>query len=245
MDEIERRDCPGCGASNPPDAQHCWQCYARFDGSPAMAGAQAGSGVGLPMPPGPARVRPGFPPPQAPIPPPAPARRGGSTLARVGVGVIAAIVFWFAIPRLFGGGGVELPEQLDGQSRMHNATAQDMETQMRTEGDRYDLEIQAGLYGEPGFIVVVANGSARESSEELFDAFIDGVTRTGATVSEQELTGSFDGADYRCLTAEAGATDVGMCMWRADDHMGIVMGVDGDAAGTQALTGRIYTELTR
>jgi hypothetical protein len=75
---------------------------------------------------------------------------------------MAAVVVWFAIPRLLGGGGVDLPEQLDGQSRMHNATAQDMETQMRTEGDRYDLEIQTGLYGEPGFIVVVANGSARE-----------------------------------------------------------------------------------
>ena len=45
MDEIERRDCPGCGVSNPLDAQHCWQCYARFDGSPAMAGARAASGV--------------------------------------------------------------------------------------------------------------------------------------------------------------------------------------------------------
>jgi hypothetical protein len=245
MDEIARRDCSGCGASNPADAQHCWQCYARFDGSPSTAGARGGSGVGLPTPPGPARVRPGFPPPQAPIAPAAPARRGGSTLARVGVGVMAAVVVWFAIPRLLGGGGVDLPEQLDGQSRMHNATAQDMETQMRTEGDRYDLEIQTGLYGEPGFIVVVANGSARESSGELFDAFIDGVTRTGATVSEQELTGSFDGADYRCLTAEASATEVGMCMWRANDHMGIVMGVDGDAASTQALTGRIYAELTR
>ena len=58
-------------------------------------------------------------------------------------------------------------------------------------------------------------------------------------MSEQELTGSFDGADYRCLTAEASATEVGMCMWRANDHMGIVMGVDGDAASTQALTGRM------
>ena len=163
----------------------------------------------------------------------------------MGVGILTAVIVWFLVPRLLGGGGVDLPEQLDGQPRMHNTTAQDMETQMRTEGDRYDLEIQAGLYGEPGFIVVVANGSARESSEELFDAFIDGITRTGATVSDQELTGSFDGADYRCLTADAGARDVGMCMWRADHHMGIVMGMDGDAASTQALTGRIYAELTR
>jgi hypothetical protein len=246
MDEIERRDCSGCGAANPVEAQHCWQCYARFDASPAMAGAQAGAGVGLPSAPGPTRARPGFLPPALPMTQPTPIRRGTATMTHVLVGVLVTMVISFAISRLLGGGGgVDLPEQLDGQPRVHDARIDDLETQMRAEGDRYDLEIQAGLYGEPGFIVVVANGSARESSEELFDAFIDGVTRTGATVSEQELTGSFDGADYRCLTAEARSTSIGMCMWRADDHVGVVMGTDGDADSTQALTGRIYAELTR
>ena len=246
MDEVERRECPGCGASNPWDAQHCWQCYARFDASPTMAGARAGTGVGLPSAPGHTQVRPTFPPPTAPLTPPTPVRRGTRSMAHVLAGVLVAIVISYAFSRLMGGGGgVDLPEQLDGQARAHSAAVDDLASQMQAEGDRYDVDVQVGLYGQPGFVVVVANGSARESSDELFDAFIEAITNTGASVSGQELTGSFDGADYHCLTAQARATTVGICLWRAADHFGVVMGRDGDAVSTQALTGRIYAELTR
>lgn len=235
MEDGDRRTCGGCGAANPTDARHCWQCYAPFG-----TGAPAGPAIGRP-------ARAGFPmpPPVAAPPVASTSRAGGSTALRVVLGVALAFVALAAYRQLMPR-GVDLPDQLAGQPRMLDSRAEQLDQQMRAEGARYDVEIQTGIYGsalQPDFVVVVANGSAVEEADELFAGLTEGIEGAGASIDVTPREGELDGASYRCVGARANGGQVGACIWKADDHVGLVMDVDGDAASTEQLTSQIYDEL--
>ena len=103
---------------------------------------------------------------------------------------------------------------------------------------------RAGAVGPPTPRMPNANGSAVEEADELFAGLTEGIEGAGASIDVTPRKGELDGASYRCVGARASGGQVGACIWKADDHVGLVMDVDGDAASTEQLTSQIYDELT-
>ena len=87
------------------------------------------------------------------------------------------------------------------------------------------------------------NGSTPETTDEMFDSFVEGMSQSGASVDTARRTGELDGASYRCVGAEAGGAGVGVCMWRADDHVGIVLDLAGDTSSTETLMRSAYSDV--
>lgn len=214
----EKRECPSCGAENPVTAGFCWQCYASFRPAPAM-------------PPAPGQTfapRLGMAPSvPTPMPSPVPSSSGGaSKVARLLVGAVAAAAGYFGIQALLGGPSVELPATVAGSSRMTDAVAQEFEQSTVEEAENWDLDAQAGVYGTtfPEVFVILIEGSAIESTEELFDSLLEGMTQAGATVDESEvLSGEHGGSEYKCVSISGSGIEASACMWRADAHVGIVL----------------------
>jgi hypothetical protein len=196
------------------------------------------------------RIRPGFPSPLATPAPIRPVKGGSGVGAGLVVRIVAGTMVAFAglaFVRGFLDRGVQIPDSVAGASRMTDAAAVDFEQQMKDEADKFGMEVQAaafGTTGRPDFLLVVANGSAVESTDELFASFTEGITQGGASVSGTPTSGDLGGASYRCVGASGNGIEVGTCMWRADDHVGVVFDLDGDAASAQRLSATIYDELT-
>jgi hypothetical protein len=233
MQTENKRACAACGAANRTDIDTCWQCFAP---------------LGTAMPPA-----PGMPPPGAPAsfgtqaPAPAAAKSGGaSTTVRIVVGLLAAFLGYIGVQQLFGGSGVEIPDTVAGTTRLHDGMATQFEDQMAAEVSTYGVDAEAGAFGNAGvpeFLLVVVNGSTPETTDEMFDAFVDGMSQGGASVGTARRTGELDGASYRCVGAEAGGAGVGVCMWRADDHVGIVLDLAGDTGSTETLLRSVYSDV--
>ncbi len=232
MQTENKRACAACGAANRTDIDTCWQCFAP---------------LGTAMPPA-----PGMPPPGAPAPFGTPAATppvasiGASTAARIMVGLLAAFLGYIGMQQLLGGGGVEFPDTVAGATRLHDGMAAQFEEQMAAEVSTYGVDAEAGAFGNAGvaeFLLVVVNGSTPETTDEMFDAFVDGMSQGGASVGTARRTGELDGASYRCVGAEAGGAGVGVCMWRADDHVGIVLDLAGDTGSTETLLRSVYSDV--
>jgi hypothetical protein len=162
------------------------------------------------------------------------------------VGVLAAIVGFVGVQRVLGDGDVAIPERVAGATRMHDAMATRFEQQMVAEAARYDLQADAAAFGSggvPDFLLVVVEGSTGETTDEMFDSFVEGMSQGGATVDTLRRTGELDGASYRCVGAEAAGTGVGVCMWRADDHVGIVLDLVSDTRAAETLTSTVYRDV--
>lgn len=247
MQTEDRRPCPACGAANTTDAANCWQCFARFGATlPPAPGADGGPGQ-----PGDQvqRYRPGFPPP-APIPQaPVTGRTsslGGSMVLRVLIGLVAASVGFVGVQRLLGSDGVEIPESVAGVERMHDDTAQRFADEMQAEAAKYDLQADAAAFGSgglPDFLLIVVTGSSWETTDQMFDSLVEGLNQGGMNVDTLRRTGEIDGSAYRCVGAEAAGTGVGVCMWRTDGHVGIVMDLESDTRTAEALTRTVYGEI--
>lgn len=256
MQDTERSSCTACGAANSTDATHCWQCYARFmPAPPSRTGAGPpieGAQIPPTVPADPAGqiqgVRPGSPPP---APPPIVSSSsngvGAGMVVRVLVGVVVAAAAFMFVQR-FMNRGVQIPDSVAGNPRMTDSAALDFEEQMKSEAQKFGMEIQAAAFGSsgrPDFLLVVANGSAVESTDELFASFTEGINQGGASVSGAPVSGELHGGTtYRCVGASGNGMEIGTCMWRADDHVGVVFDLDGDVASARALTATIYDELT-
>jgi len=234
MQTEDKRACAACGAANRTDTVSCWQCLAPLDASmPPAPGAPAGSSPAS------------FGPPIAP-PPVASVGGGTSKAARIVVGLLAAFLGYIGVQQLLGGGGVEIPDTVAGVARMHGGVASRFEAEMAAEVDRYGMDAEAGVFGNggaPAFLLMVVNGSTPESTDEMFDSFVQGMTQGGASVGAVQGAGELDGASYRCVGAEAGGAGVGVCMWRADDHVGIVFDLAGDSGSTETLMRSAYDDV--
>jgi hypothetical protein len=238
----ERQVCPSCGGDNPVGGEFCWRCYASLKVSTPTGSAAGTTGT---------VSRPGMPRyPVMPAPPasqtataPASSSGGVSMIARIVVGVLAGVVGMFAVRTLFQH-DPSLPDQLAGTPRMTTQAAKDFEKQMADEGGKWDLKVASGAYGSgtsPSFLVILVQGKAIESTDELFDSLVQGMASSGATVDgSATVSGEHEGADYRCVPVTSAQTQAAACMWRADGTVGMVVGLEGGVDHTRDLLFTTY-----
>jgi hypothetical protein len=239
MQAEDRSLCPSCGAENPRSAGFCWQCYTSFTRTPTGA-TTTPTGVSTT-----ASFRPGVS--AAPLMPPPPAMpvqagpTGSSKLARITVAIVAALVAMFGVRFLFHK-SLSLPDSLNGQPRMTTQAAKDFERQMVADGKSSNLDVAAAGYGTgatPSFLVLLIQGRAIESTDELFDRFVDGMASGGATVDRTATqTGERDGTEYRCVPVSAPQMQAAACMWRDGGTVGIVLDLN---AGVDTTLDLLFT----
>lgn len=217
MQAEDRSLCPSCGAENPRSAGFCWQCYSSFT-RPGVS------------------VSPSMPPPPA-----MPAQAGPSKAARIAVAVVTSLVAMFGVRFLFHK-SPSLPDSLNGQPRMTTQVVKDFERQMVEDGKSSNLEVAAAGYGTgttPSFLVMLIHGRAIESTDELFDRFVDGMASGGATVDRAGTrSGQRDGTEYRCVPVTPPQGQAAACMWRDDGTVGIVLDLD---AGVDTTLDLLFT----
>ena len=159
-------------------------------------------------------------------------------LLRIAVGVVVAIIASTVVRNLLAP-SYHVPESLAGQPRLHTAAAQQYEEAMAEQGDAYDISFEAAVYGhadQPDVFVVLANGRAEESADEIFDDFLGGVESAGVSVDRAgAVTGEHAGAQYRCVPVEAQLEAVA-CIWREDDSVGMTL----DASPGVDLTSTLF-----
>ncbi|HTG46114.1 MAG TPA: hypothetical protein VK646_00485 [Actinomycetota bacterium] len=243
MQVDEKRACPSCGAENGPEADFCWKCYARFvpppppPGRPGMAGIP---GFGrMPQP------EPAFQPTAVP---PTTSRGGGSSIVKALIGVAVAAVAAFAVHAVFFAGGAHLPDSVAGRPRLTTQSAKDFEKDMKDIGARDDLDVVAGAYGngaQPDFLVMLVSGRSVESTDQLFDDFVGGIEKSGATVDRTgDVAETHDGTDYRCVPVSGNDTTAAACMWREDGSVGIVLDTTESVKGAEATTWQVHDAAT-
>jgi hypothetical protein len=177
------------------------------------------------------------------VPEEAPTHRSSSKLAGAIVSIVAAAAGYFGVQYLMGG-GLELPDTVGGAQRLTDAGSKRFEDFTADEGERYHIEAEGGVYGSataPEFFVILVEGSAVETTDQLFDALVMGFSQAGAAVNESNVrSGTREGSDYRCVAATAGPQTATACMWRDDDSVGIVLDLSADARETQRLLWTVH-----
>lgn len=125
---------------------------------------------------------------------------------------------------------------------MTTQEVKNFEQQMVEEGKSSNLDVAAAAYGSgatPSFLVLLVQGRAIESTDELFNRFVDGMASGGATVDRSATqTGERDGTDYRCVPVTAPQGQAAACMWRDDGSVGIVLELD---AGVDTTLDLLFT----
>jgi hypothetical protein len=155
-------------------------------------------------------------------------------VAKVVIGAVVAAFAAFAV-HAFLGGGVHLPGSVAGRPRMATAEIQKFEKDMKDLGSRNDLTVDAGGYGTgttPEFLVLLVRGNSAETTDQLFDEFVGGISQSGAAVDRSHaVSGARGSTEYRCVPVGGTGVTAAACMWREDGNVGIVLdltnGVDG------------------
>jgi hypothetical protein len=233
MQVDQKRACASCGSGNAPDASFCWRCLVPLSQLPQPPGVVSGlPGVGV-LPPAPTS-----PLSQKPA---TPAR--SSKVTGVIVSIVAAAAGYLGVQYLMGP-NVSLPDTLAGAERLTDPESERFERYMADEGDRYGIDAEAGVYGDPlapEFFVILVDASAAETTDQLFDALLLGFSQAGADVdATQAKSGTRRGSDYRCVSAVAGADSAVACMWRDDGNVGIVLKMSGDLPDTRQLLWTVH-----
>lgn len=237
MQVEERKACPSCGTENPGAVDFCWKCYTSFAPGPARPGMPGRPGVWMPQPPS--------------MPPPSgiqgSAKPAGATLARIAVGVIAAFLGIYGVRLLFDH-GPSLPDEMAGQPRLTTQAIRDLEEQMAEQGEEYDLQLAAAAYGTgatPAFLVMLVEGRAIETTDELFDSLVQGMAQGGANVDESATdSGERNGTEYRCVPFVGTPVGAAACMWREDDTVGIVVDLSAGIDDTRELLFTVHDTVT-
>jgi hypothetical protein len=177
--------------------------------------------------------------------PPAPAPAWGtshgpldpSTTPRKGNLLRVVVVTGLGLALLGGGlsflrSGPSLPDEVAGRARVSSAEVSRFEEQMHGQAGESDLDVEVGVYGtaaSPDVFVILVDGGAVETTDELFDSFVSGMETAGAKVrSEDTVRGERDGTEYRCVPVSGGIA-AAACFWRESDNVGIVLGIDRTA----------------
>lgn len=239
MQVEERKACPSCGTENPGPVDFCWKCYTAFVApAPARPGMPMRPGVRMPLP-------PSMPPPSGF--PGAAKPTGPSLVARIAVGLIAAFLGMYGVRLLFDR-GPSLPDELAGQPRLSTQAIRDFEEQMAEQGKEYDLKVAAAAYGTgatPAFLVMLVEGRAIETTDELFDSLVQGMAQGGVTVNESATdSGERNGTEYRCVPFTGAAVDAAACMWRDDGTVGIVLDLSAGIDETRELLFTVHDTVT-
>lgn len=228
MQVEQKRACASCGSENSSDAGFCWRCLVPFPPPPPS-----------PAPRSPSQATPGWPPSiEART---APAR--SSRVAAAIVSIAAAVVGYLGVHFLMGP-GLSLPSTLAGSDRLTDRASQRFEDYLVEQGDRYGIDVQGGVYGGalgPEFFVILVDGAAIETTDQLFDALLLGFSQAGAVIDRPStVSGTRGGSDYRCVGASAEGETAVACMWRSDDTVGIVLEMPGDLRETRRLLWTVH-----
>jgi hypothetical protein len=228
MQVEQKRACASCGSENSSDAGFCWRCL-------------------VPFPPPPPGATPLGPPPAttglAPSTPTRPAPAMSSRLVAVIVSVAAAVAGYVGVQYLMGPSH-SLPSTLAGSERLVDRGSQRFEDYLGEHGDRYGIDVQGGVYGGalgPEFFVILVDGAAIETTDQLFDALVLGFSQAGAVIDRPTAASGTRGeTDYRCVGASAEGETAVACMWRSDDTVGIVLEMPGDLRETRRLLWTVH-----
>jgi hypothetical protein len=239
MQVEERKACPSCGTENPRTVDFCWKCYTAFVApAPARPAISLRPGIRMPLPP-PMASPSGLPGSAKPT--------GVPFVARIAVGVIAALLGMYGVRFLFDR-GPSLPDELAGQPRLTTQAIADFEGQMAEQGEAYDLDVAAAAYGTgatPAFLVMLVEGRAIETTDELFDSLVQGMAQGGAIVNESATDrGERDGTEYRCVPFTGAAAAAAACMWRDDGTVGIVLDLSAGIDETRELLFTVHDTVT-
>ena len=233
MQVEQKRACTSCGSENAPDAGFCWRCLVPFAPTPPVPG---GPNVRSAMPPPPATWTP-------PVPPAEPARTRSSKVAGAIVSLVAAAAAYFGVQYLMGP-AIALPDTLADAQRLTDPGSRRFEEFTADEGERYHIDAEGGVYGTgsvPRFFVILVDGSAVETTDQLFDALVMGFSQAGAAVDDTDVeSGTRRGSEYRCVDATAGPQAATACMWRDDDSVGIVFELSASVRETRRLLWTVH-----
>lgn len=223
MQTDQERRCASCGADNKAGAGFCWKCYAPF--------APAAATRNIPR-------MPAAPASGAPIATPAPTTRSKGTVVKIVLGLIAALIAGAAVQHVMNP-TYHVPESIAGEPRIHNAVSATFEQSMAQTGQQYDVPIESAVYGteaSPDLFFVLANGRAQEDADELFTKFLSGAESAGVNVDQSAtVTGSHEGADYRCVPMSAQGIEAAACVWREDRSVGMTLDASPDGDITSAI----------
>lgn len=217
-----KKPCGACAAENAPQATYCWRCFAAF--APAMPPAPGnGTRAAGRMPPAPSQAWGALAPIVGTQAPPKRRQRFRTAIGLAAGLAVSAGVLGFLDK------GPSLPDAVAGRSRLESVEASRFQEQMQQEADQWDLHVQAGMYGTadaPSMFVILVDGAAIETTDQLYESFVSGMEGSGALVDRAAIAqGERDGTEYRCVPIQ-GQLDAVACMWRDDDNVGIVLGID-------------------
>lgn len=205
------RTCPDCNAGNPLTAEFCWQCFARLQVPAGPMGSQAWS------------RRPGFPgadmPPTSFPAPPQPT--GGSTLRRLGVALLSAVVAaaagWFVVDQ-FGGATPTLPETLAGSPRFESAEVTQALEVFHAGMESQGIEGDMAFYGTgaPQSLLAWFHDPSKTDPDFAFSEFSTGFGLGGGSGIGEPSKDTLDGTEYLCAPI-SGVIPGGVCMWQDDE----------------------------
>jgi len=236
MQTDQERRCASCGADNKQGASFCWRCYAPFgEATSAFVAAAAASRTAS----GPAtRTSPAMPDAPQPGASIAPPTRSRGRVAKIVLGVIVELVAGAVVQHMLNP-TYHVPESIAGEPRLHDAVSAKFEQTMTQSGQDNNIPFESAAYGtgtSPDLFFVLANGHAEEDADQLFSDFLSGAESAGVTVDQSAtVTGTHDGADYRCVPLSAGGIDAAACVWREDHSVGMTLDTSPDGDITSAI----------
>jgi hypothetical protein len=132
-----------------------------------------------------------------------------------------------------------VPDSIAGEPRLHNAVSAKFDQTMTQTGQQNDIPLESAVYGtdvSPDLFFVLANGRAEENADELFTEFLSGAESAGVSVDQSAtVTGTHDGAEYRCVPMSAQGIEAAACVWREDHSVGMTLDTSPDGDITSAV----------
>lgn len=233
MQTDQERRCSACGADNKQGASFCWRCYAPFE---SAVTARAVAAASIAAGPRTAPAMPAAPQPGAPIATPT-KKRSGPRVVQIVLGLVVALIVGGVVQHMLNP-TYHVPESIAGEPRLNNAVSAKFEQTMTQTGQQNDISLESAVYGTatPDLFVVLANGRAEENADELFSEFLSGAESAGVKVDQSAtVTGTHDGAEYRCVPMSAQGLQAAACVWREDHSVGMTLDTSPDGDITSAV----------
>jgi hypothetical protein len=222
----QERRCSSCGADNKAGASFCWRCYAPFGpATSAFAAAASATRTQASVPTRTAPAMPAAPQTGAPIATPS-RRRSRVRVGQIVLGLVVALVVGGVVQHVLNP-TYHVPDSIAGEPRLNNVVSAKFEQTMSQTGQQNDVTLESAVYGtdtSPDLFFVLANGHAEENADELFSEFLSGAESAGIKVDQAaSVTGTHDGADYRCVPMSAQGIEAAACVWREDHSVGMTL----------------------
>jgi hypothetical protein len=154
------------------------------------------------------------------------------------LGLVAALIAGAVVQHMLNP-TYHVPDAIAGEPRLHDAVSAKFEQSMAQTGQQYDIPIESAVYGteaSPDLFFILANGHAVEDADELFTQFLSGAQSAGVSVDQSAtVTGSHEGADYRCVPMSTQGVQAAACVWREDHSVGMTLDASPDGDITSAI----------